>query len=169
MDDDEVSASLARNFKQDLIELLPHLRAFARSMCGRADLADDLVQETALKAWSARDTFLSGTNMRAWTFTILRNQFLSLMRRDRHKVDFEEIDAERLLIAKASQEDNLQLADVEVCLRRMTPERREAVLLVGAGGFTYEEAAKICDCPIGTMKSRVSRARAQLASYFDTD
>lgn len=168
MDDKEVSASPTQKFKRDLIELLPQLRAFARSMCGRADLADDLAQETALKAWAARDSFSPGTSMRAWTFTILRNQFLSLMRRDRRKVDYEQIDAERLLIVKPGQDDHLQLADVEACLQKMSPELREAILLVGAGGFTYEEAANICDCPLGTMKSRVSRARTQLTEYFET-
>ncbi|RZK03964.1 MAG: sigma-70 family RNA polymerase sigma factor [Novosphingobium sp.] len=160
--DDEV-------FKRDLLAVLPHLRAFARGLCGRPDFADDLVQETAIKAWTARERFTPGTNMRAWTFAILRNHFLSELRRNRHQADYDPDSAERLLVMDADQEAPLHLSDMEVALMKLSPERREALLLVGAGGFTYEEAAKISDCAVGTMKSRVARARDQLARLLDPE
>lgn len=160
--DDEV-------FKRDLLTVLPHLRAFARGLCGRPDFADDLVQETAIKAWTARERFTPGTNMRAWTFAILRNHFLSELRRNRHQADYDPDSAERLLVMEADQEAPLHLSDMEVALMKLSPERREALLLVGAGGFTYEEAAKISDCAVGTMKSRVARARDQLARLLDPE
>jgi RNA polymerase sigma factor (sigma-70 family) len=156
-------------FKRDLLRVLPHLRAFARGLCGRPDFADDLVQETAIKAWVARARFIPGTNMRAWTFAILRNHYLSELRRNRHQVDYDPDAAERLLVMAPDQEAPLHLSDMEVALLKLSPERREALLLVGAGGFTYEEAARISDCAIGTMKSRVARARYQLARLLDPD
>lgn len=156
-------------FKRDLLAVLPHLRAFARGLCGRPDFADDLVQETAIKAWVARERFTPGTNMRAWTFAILRNHYLSELRRNRHQADYDPDSAERLLVMDADQEGPLHLSDMEVALLKLSPERREALLLVGAGGFTYEEAAKISDCAVGTMKSRVARARDQLARLLDPD
>jgi RNA polymerase sigma-70 factor (ECF subfamily) len=156
-------------FKQDLLGVLPHLRAFARGLCGRPDFADDLVQETAIKAWVARDRFTPGTNMRAWTFAILRNHYLSELRRNRHQGEYDPDSAERLLVMDADQEAPLHLSDMELALLKLSPERREALLLVGAGGFTYEEAAQISDCAIGTMKSRVARARDQLAHMLDPE
>lgn len=154
-------------FRSALVAVLPHLRAFARGLCGRADLADDLVQETAIRAWGARDRFEPGTNLRAWTFTILRNHYLSELRRTKRLADVGEGVIETMLIADARQEDVLHLSDMEDALRKLPPERREAVLLVGAGGFTYEEAAEICGCAIGTVKSRVARARAELVRLLD--
>ena len=165
---DETSPEDER-FKRDLLTVLPHLRAFARGLCGRPDFADDLVQETAIKAWVARERFIPGTNMRAWTFAILRNHYLSELRRNRHQADFDPDAAERLLIMDADQEGPLHLSDMEVALLKLSPERREALLLVGAGGFSYEEAARISGCAIGTMKSRVARARDQLARLLDPD
>jgi RNA polymerase sigma-70 factor (ECF subfamily) len=163
------SAEKDEVFKRALLAVLPHLRAFARGLCGRPDFADDLVQETAIKAWAARERFIPGTNMRAWTFAILRNHYLSELRRNRHQVDFDPDAAERLLVMEADQEGPLHLSDMEVALMKLSPERREALLLVGAGGFPYEEAARISDCAIGTMKSRVARARDQLARLLDPD
>jgi RNA polymerase sigma factor (sigma-70 family) len=156
-------------FRRDLLNALPHLRAFARGLCGRADFADDLVQETAIKAWAARDRFAPGTNFRAWTFAILRNHYLSELRRARYQTDYDPEAAERLLVIDAQQEEGLHLADMENALRRLSPERREAVLLVGAGGFTYEQAAAISGCAVGTMKSRVARARAELTRLLADD
>lgn len=157
------------SFKQDLLGALPHLRAFARGLCGRPDFADDLVQETAIKAWTARDRFTPGTNIRAWTFAILRNHYLSELRRSRRQADYDPDAAERLLVMDADQEGPLHLSDMQVALQKLSPERREALLLVGAGGFTYEEAAEISDCAVGTMKSRVARARAELATMLDPE
>jgi len=166
---DGSSATGDEVFKRDLLAVLPHLRAFARGLCGRPDFADDLVQETAIKAWVARDRFTPGTNMRAWTFAILRNHFLSELRRNRHQADYDSDAAERMLVMEPDQEAPLHLSDMEAALLKLSPERREALLLVGAGGFTYEEAARISDCAIGTMKSRVARARYQLAHLLDPD
>lgn len=163
------SADADEIFKRELLGVLPHLRAFARGLCGRPDFADDLVQETAVKAWVARDRFMPGTNIRAWTFAILRNHYLSELRRNRHQADFDPDAAERLLVMDPDQEAPLHLSDMEVALQKLSPERREALLLVGAGGFSYEEAAKVSDCAIGTMKSRVARARHQLGKLLDPE
>lgn len=150
-------------FRKELLSVLPHLRAFARGLSGRPDVADDLVQEAAIKAWTARERYQPGTNMRAWTFAILRNHYLSELRRSRRHADLDDGVAERLLVMEADQEGPLHLDDMEAALRKLAPERREAVLLVGASGFSYEEAARIAGCPVGTMKSRVARARGDLA------
>ena len=154
-------------FRKELLDVLPHLRAFARGLSGRADFADDLVQEAAIKAWSARDRYQAGTNMRAWTFAILRNHYLSELRRSKRQTDLDDGAAERMLVMEADQEGPIHLDDMEGALQQLAPERREAVLLVGASGFSYEEAAEIAGCPIGTMKSRVARARADLAQMLD--
>lgn len=161
---DRITATTADEaFRDELLSVLPHLRAFARGLSGRADFADDLVQEAAIKAWTARDHYTPGTNMRAWTFAILRNHYLSELRRSKRQTDLDEGAVERMLVMDANQEAPLHLSDMETALRRLAPERREAVLLIGASGFSYEEAAEIAGCPIGTMKSRVARARADLA------
>ncbi len=157
----------ASEFKKELTDVIPHLRAFARGLCGRPDVADDLVQEALMKAWAAQERFQPGTSMRAWTFVILRNAYLTDMRRNRFRADYDETVAERILTAPASQEGPLHLSDMHRALLTLPPERREALLLVGAGGFSYEEAAQICDCAVGTIKSRVGRARAALTSMLE--
>ncbi|MGB3797475.1 MAG: sigma-70 family RNA polymerase sigma factor [Alteraurantiacibacter sp.] len=155
------------DFKRELTEVVPHLRAFARGLCGRPDMADDLVQEALLKAWAAQERFEPGTSMRAWTFVILRNAYLTDMRRNRFRGEYDETVAERILTAPAGQEEPLHLSDLHRALLTLPPERREALLLVGAGGFSYEEAANICGCAVGTIKSRVGRARAALTSMME--
>lgn len=162
MDASERTAADKADFKRELAAVVPHLRAFARGLCGRADMADDLVQEALLKAWAAQDRFEPGTSMRAWTFVILRNAYLTDMRRNRFRGEYDEGVAERILTAPAGQEEPIHLADLHRALLTLPPERREALLLVGAGGFSYEEAAEICGCAVGTIKSRVGRARAAL-------
>ncbi|NJC05370.1 RNA polymerase sigma-70 factor (ECF subfamily) [Sphingomonas kaistensis] len=151
-------------FKTQLAQVIPHLRAFGRSLSGSRDLADDLVQETLLKAWAARKRFQAGTNMRAWTFIILRNLFLSQMRRARFKGEWDEITASKLLAAPASQDRHVELGDMQRALQHLPQPQpqREALILVGAGGFAYEEAAEICGCAVGTIKSRVARGRVAL-------
>ncbi len=163
----ERSADDKRAFKRELTEVVPHLRAFARGLCGRPDMADDLVQEALLKAWAAQERFEPGTSMRAWTFVILRNAYLTDMRRNRFRGEYDETVAERILTAPAGQEEPLHLSDLHRALLTLPPERREALLLVGAGGFSYEEAANICGCAVGTIKSRVGRARAALSSMME--
>lgn len=157
------------DFRAELTAVLPHLRAFARGLCGRPDYADDLVQEAMLKAWAARASFQPGTSMRSWTFVILRNVFLSEARRNRFRGDYDPDMAERLLSRPASQEDGIHLGDLRAAMMRLSPERREALLLVGAGGFSYEEAAAIAHCAVGTMKSRVARARRSIEEMLGGD
>jgi RNA polymerase sigma-70 factor (ECF subfamily) len=153
-------------FKKQLALVIPHLRAFGRSLSGNRDLADDLVQETLLKAWAARKRFQAGTNMRAWTFIILRNLFLSQMRRARFKGEWDDLVADRVLAAPASQDKHVELADMQRALLHLPQPQREALILVGAGGFAYEEAAEICGVAVGTIKSRVARGRVALEALM---
>ena len=153
-------------FKDQLALVIPHLRAFGRSLSGSRDLADDLVQETLLKAWAARKRFQAGTNMRAWTFIILRNLFLSQMRRARFKGEWDDVTAAKILAAPASQDRHIELGDMQRALMQLPQPQREALILVGAGGFAYEEAAEICGCAGGTIKSRVARGRVALEALL---
>ena len=153
-------------FKEHLAQVIPHLRAFGRSLSGSRDLADDLVQETLLKAWAARKRFQAGTNMRAWTFIILRNLFLSQMRRARFKGEWDDVTAAKILAAPASQDRHVELGDMQRALLHLPQPQREALILVGAGGFAYEEAAEICGCAVGTIKSRVARGRVALEALL---
>ncbi|WP_284126571.1 sigma-70 family RNA polymerase sigma factor [Parerythrobacter aestuarii] len=162
MSKSERTAEERAEFKRELEAVIPHLRAFARGLCGRPDMADDLVQEALMKAWAAQERFQPGTSMRAWTFVILRNAYLTDMRRNRFRGEYDEGVAERILTQPAGQEEPIHLSDMHRALLTLPPERREALLLVGAGGFSYEEAAEICGCAIGTIKSRVGRARSAL-------
>lgn len=155
-------------FKQELAGVIPHLRAFGRSLSGSRDLADDLVQETLMKAWAARSRFQAGTNMRAWTFIILRNHFLSQKRRARFTGEWDDLAADRLLAAPAGQDKQLELADMQRALLQLPESQREALILVGAGGFAYEEAAEICGVAVGTIKSRVARARSAIEQILET-
>ena len=153
-------------FKEQLAQVIPHLRAFGRSLSGNRDMADDLVQETLLKAWAARKRFQAGTNMRAWTFIILRNLFLSQMRRARFKGEWDDVTASKILAAPASQDRHVELGDMQRALLHLPQPQREALILVGAGGFAYEEAAEICGCAVGTIKSRVARGRVALEALM---
>lgn len=153
-------------FKVQLAQVIPHLRAFGRSLSGNRDTADDLVQETLLKAWAARKRFQAGTNMRAWTFIILRNLFLSQMRRARFKGEWDDVTAAKILAAPASQDRHVELGDMQRALLHLPQPQREALILVGAGGFAYEEAAEICGCAVGTIKSRVARGRVALEALM---
>jgi RNA polymerase sigma factor (sigma-70 family) len=154
------------DFKAELALVIPQLRAFGRSLSGNRDLADDLVQETLMKAWAARSRFQAGTNMRAWTFIILRNLFLSQMRRSRFTGEWDDLTADRLLAAPAGQDRQVELGDVQRALQHLPQSQREALILVGAGGFAYEEAADICGVAVGTIKSRVARGRVALEALL---
>lgn len=157
----------AFDFRRELMGVVPHLRAFARGLCGRADFADDLVQETLLRAWGARAKFQPGTSMKSWTFVILRNAFLSEARRNRFHGEYDPDAAERLLSHPPDQEHGLHVGDLKAAMMQLSVQRREALLLVGAGGLSYEEAAEIAQCAVGTMKSRVSRARRHLEQLLE--
>jgi len=155
-------------FKALLASVIPHLRAYGRSLSGNPDLADDLTQDTMVKAWASRERFERGTSIKAWTFVILRNTFLSQMRRNKFHGEYDEVTVERTLSTPASQEDSGEMADLQRALMELPQDQREALILVGAGGLSYEEAANICDCALGTMKSRVSRARAALEEIMNS-
>ena len=156
-------------FKADLLDLIPFLRAFARSLCGNQETADDLAQETLVKAWQARNMFAPGTNLKAWLFTILRNQFYSDRRRAWRQAPWDQDAAERIPGSSAEQSWAAELSDTARALSQLSDEQREALILVGAGGFSYEDAAAICHCAVGTVKSRVARARKSLLSLLEGD
>ena len=148
--------------KSDLLAEIPRLRAFAVSLCGNPDRADDLVQETLVKAWSHLDSFVEGTNLPAWLFTILRNIYYSEYRKRRREVaDSEGVMAARLATPPA-QNGHMDFLDFREALQKLPADQREALVLIGASGLSYEEAASICHCAVGTMKSRVNRARHRL-------
>ncbi len=153
-------------FKAQLAMVIPQLRAFGRSLSGNSDFGDDLVQETLLKAWAARDRYEAGTNMRAWTFIILRNLFLSQMRRNRFHGEWDDLVADKILSAPAAQDKHVELGDLQRALQYLPQAQREALILVGAGGFAYEEAAEICGVAVGTIKSRVARGRVALETVM---
>jgi RNA polymerase sigma-70 factor (ECF subfamily) len=155
------------DFKAELLGLIPFLRAFARSLCGNQETADDLAQETLVKAWQSRDTFIPGTNLKAWLFTILRNQFYSDRRRAWRQAPWDQEAAERIPGGGEDQVWAAELSDTARALRALSDEQREALILVGAGGFSYEDAAVICNCAVGTVKSRVARARKALISILE--
>jgi RNA polymerase sigma-70 factor, ECF subfamily len=151
--------------KQAMLRLIPNLRAFAVSLCGDIERADDLVQETLLKAWNHIDSFQEGTNLRAWMFTILRNTYFSDCRRRRREVEDDGSKAAELAV-HPGQQGYLDMQDFRRALAVLPPDQREALVLVGAAGFSYEEAAKISNCAVGTIKSRVNRARAKLTEML---
>lgn len=156
----------AEPFRDGLIREMPNLRAFAVSLCGSMHLADDLVQETLVKAWSNADKFQPDSNLRAWLFTILRNTYYSLRRSRASEVaDVEGMHAARLAV-RAGQEGHLDLQDFRRVLADLPDEQREALILIGASGLSYEEAAEVCGVAVGTMKSRVNRARARMADML---
>jgi len=149
-------------FQSELVGLLPHMRAFARSLTGNAAEADDLAQDTLLSAWRARASYCTGSNMKAWTFRILRNQFVSDRRRSWRTEPLDPEVAARTLVATDDPSAALDVSDVRRGMMRLPDEQREALILVAAAGMSYEEAASVCQTAIGTIKSRVNRARAAL-------
>lgn len=155
--------------RDDLVNHLGALRAFAVSLTRNSATADDLVQDTLVKAWTNIDKFEPGSNMRAWLFTILRNTFYSLRRKRKREVE----DADGVLSEKLAQkpehDGRLHMRDFASAFAQLNDEQREALVLVGAGGFSYEEAAEMCGVKTGTIKSRVNRARARLTQLMDLD
>jgi RNA polymerase sigma-70 factor (ECF subfamily) len=161
--------ALTASLRQEILATVPRLRAFAVSLTASSDQADDLVQETMVRALTHIDQFKPGTNLRAWLFTILRNQFTSEYRRRRWVIDDSDgiyVDALKTLPQQSSW---LELQELRGALAKLSPEQREAVVLVGASGTTYEEPAAICNCAIGTIKSRVNRGRSRLAELLSIE
>src|ERR1700759_807646 len=155
-DKDPVDPKREAAFKAELVQLIPHLRAFARTLAGDPTSADDLAQDAMMKAWDARASYQMGTNMKAWTFMILRNQFYSEKRRSWRQTQADPEAAERPLVAVDDPEAPVALDELRLGLGMLPAEQREALVLVGAGGFAYEEAAEIFYFVVGTVKSRVS-------------
>src|SRR6202140_4485286 len=148
--------------RKAVLGAVPSLRAFAISLCGNVDRADDLVQETLLRAVANIDSFQPGTNMSAWLFTILRNHFRSEYRKRRREVEDGEGRYAETLKTQPEQYGHVEVREFREALVKLPPDQREALVLVGASGFSYEEAAHICECAVGTIKSRVNRARTRL-------
>lgn len=156
----------SHDFKRDLLAAMPSLRAFAISLAGKVDRADDLVQETLTKAWAHQNSYTPGTNLRAWLFTILRNEFYTTLRKRGREV--EDADGEIALNVGVhpSQDGHMDMNDMKSALAKLPADQREALLLVSASDMSYEEAAAICGVAVGTIKSRVNRARAKLADLL---
>ena len=158
---------MSKELHQDIIQCLPHLRAFALMLCRNRTLADDLVQEAVVRALGHIHQFRSGTNFKAWIMTILRNSYFSEMRRRKRASQLNGEELWSAAAASGGQEEHLMMRDLERAFRRLPAGQREALVLVGAGGYSYEDAAEIAACAVGTMKSRVSRARFQLERLLD--
>ncbi len=157
--------SVEASLRDEVLAAIPHLRAFATSLTGNCDRADDLVQDTIVRAWANIDRFERGTNLNAWLFTILRNHFHSEYR----KREVEDADGSYAARLKThpDQQSHLDFEDFRTALATLLVVQREALLLVGAQGMSYEETAEICNVAVGTMKSRVNRARSKLALLLD--
>jgi RNA polymerase sigma-70 factor, ECF subfamily len=152
--------------RESMLAAVPTLRAFAMSLCGKMDHAVDLVQETLVRALTHIDSFEPGTNMSAWLFTILRNLFRSEYRKRRREVEDGEGHLAESLKSLPDQQSHMEFEEFRVALAKLPPDQREALILVGASGFSYEEAAQICNSAVGTIKSRVNRARTRLAELL---
>ena len=158
-------------FQKQMLSVVPRLRAFALSLSAKSDYADDLVQETLMKAWNHQNDFQPGTNMKAWLFTILRNEYFSQLRKKKRKREVEDVDGELVnqLSSPANQEAHLDVADLRVAMQQLPDDQREAIILVGASGLSYQEVSEITQFAVGTVKSRVNRACVRLASHLDID
>jgi RNA polymerase sigma-70 factor (ECF subfamily) len=157
------------SWRDDVVALIPALRAFAWSLSHNSADADDLVQDTLIKAWTHRSKFEPGTNLRAWLFTILRNTYYTAVVRRRREVADDQGKHAATLTTPPTQDWSVAMRALQTALSRLPDEHREALILVGAAGLTYEEAAEICGCALGTIKSRVNRARARLLKIMDAE
>jgi RNA polymerase sigma-70 factor (ECF subfamily) len=153
-------------FRRDLIDLIPRMRAFARTMTGDMTAGEDLAQESLAKAWKSRDRYQPGTNLKAWVYMIMRNQFFSEKRRSWRIVPLDSETVERTVPAISDPTATIALDELRRAMLMLPEDQREALILVGAGGCSYEEVAVTCGCAVGTIKSRVSRARDRLALIF---
>lgn len=161
--------SATASWREEVVGLIPALRAFAWSLSHNGSDADDLVQDTLIKAWTNRDKFEPGTNLRAWLFTILRNTYYTSVLRRRREVRDETGEYAGTLKSPPTQDWSVAMRALQAALKQLPDEHREALILVGAAGLSYEEAAEICGCALGTIKSRVNRARARLLKIMDAE
>ncbi|MAB00156.1 MAG: RNA polymerase subunit sigma [Stappia sp.] len=162
-------ATLSAEIREEIISCIPSLRAFAASLVGVGDRADDLVQEALMKAWANISRFQAGTNMKAWLFIILRNTFYSECRKRKREVQDVDGQYSSTLAEHPGQIGHLDFEDFRDALDKLPADQREALILICASGFSYEEAAEICECAVGTMKSRVNRARNRLSEILSVD
>jgi RNA polymerase sigma-70 factor (ECF subfamily) len=154
------------SFSDGILATIPNLRAFAYTLCGDQTRADDLVQDTLLKAWDKQSSYTPGTNLKAWLFTILRNTYFSDIRKKKREVeDPDGIMAGNLSVG-AGQQIQVDMRDMVSALKLLPDDQRESLLLVAAEGFSYDEAADISNCAVGTVKSRVNRARKRLSELM---
>lgn len=161
------NTSRSNDPRDEIIRHLPRMRAFAVSLTHNASAADDLVQDTIVKAWRAFDSYEPGTNLQAWLFTILRNIFYSDVRKARRELLSSQDQLSEHLTSHDHGDNQIALIDFERALRTLPADQREALVLVGAFGLSYEDAAATCGVPIGTIKSRINRGRARLAALLD--
>lgn len=155
--------------EQAMLAAVPDLHGFAIALCRRADRADDLVQEALLRAIDKIESFKPGTNMSAWLFTILRNNFCNEFRKRRREVSDDGEYLTATMAAQPEQDSRIRFAEFRGALAKLPDDQREALLLVGASGLSYDEAAEICRCPVGTIKSRTNRGRIRLAELMSID
>jgi RNA polymerase sigma-70 factor, ECF subfamily len=154
-------------FRDQLVALLPSLRAFSRGLCGNRDMADDLAQDTMMRAWAARESYTQGSNFRAWMFMIMRNQFYTTIRKNARMTSLDPEVAERVLVVAPAQQNGINVEDVAKALQKLPAEQREVLLLIGANGLSYEETADVIGCAMGTVKSRLARGRAALTALIE--
>jgi len=155
-------------FETDLLNLVPFLQSFARSLSRNRELAEDLAQETLLSAWRARGSYKPGTNLKAWLCIILRNGFYSHIRRAWRQMPWDQEEAERISDTNPEQAGVIDLSDTLRALQHIPATQREAVALIGAGGLSYSEAEQVLHCGEGTLKSRVARGRRALVSVLES-
>jgi len=158
----------ATEFEANLVEHMPLVRAYALSLSGHRELGEDLAQETLAKAWGARRSFTPGSNLKAWLFAILRNELYSRQRRDWRQVPWDAALGETITAAPGEQQWAVELSDTACAMRGLSDPQREALMLVGVGGFSQDDAAALSKTPVGTVKSRVGRARKALKEILDS-
>jgi len=158
----------AAEFEAGLTKLMPFLRVFARSLSGKAELAEDLAQEALAKALRARHSFTRGTNLKAWLCAILRHEYYSYQRRAWRQIDWDAALVETIAAPPGEQQWAVELSDTACAMHDLSGEQREALILVGVGGFSYKDAAVLSRSAEGTVKSRVGRARQSLRKILDS-
>jgi RNA polymerase sigma-70 factor (ECF subfamily) len=156
-------------FERELVALMPHLQNFSHMLCRRGSIAEDIAQEALAKAWRGRDRFEPGTNLKGWLFTILRNEIYSYKRREWRHAPWDEVAGERIPAPADEQDWAMDLSDCVRALGQLPAHQRDAVLLVGAAGFSYENASNLLDTPVGTLKSRLTRGRENLAKLLTNE
>jgi len=156
------------DIEKQFSDVIPHLRGYARALTRNADAADDLVQDALVRAWASRSQFVPGTNFRAWMFTIMRHRFLDECRRNKGPhLPVEDVSNHAALVNGPTQDSAIEFEEMACAYWQLAPNHREILMLVGALGLEYEEAATVIGCAVGTVRSRLSRARNELQNRID--